>query len=278
MPHGWKSIERASTVEGRHQRRTARRESAYRETMLRTRAPLCNCGQGAPATTPNLPTLSTRSPAPQNLSMRIRNVTGLPVLPQAQTMKPKLTNRPRVWLHQRAKDGLTHQNKLTANHFRSQKSKLNNAKWATQTSKPNYALWAALLDNPMMNPKIQETFGALNWPALSAKGMQHNVNKVAPLTVQVVQRTWKEKRLTCRTLPRAAAIQGVRQYLVNVNERYQIMVCGSPDGNPLQATTRCYIPDTENLTVDKEITSCKPKIGFGVKDTWETTLRCNQKP
>ena len=138
VPHGWKSTQRASTVEGRHQPRTAGRESAYRETMLRTRAPLCICGQGAPATTPNLPTLSTRSPTPQNLPMRIRNVTGPPVLPQAPTKKPQLTNRPRVWLHQRAKDGLTHQNNLTANHFRSQKSKLNNAKWATQTFKPNY--------------------------------------------------------------------------------------------------------------------------------------------
>ena len=194
MPHGWKSTQRASTVEGE----------------ASTRAPLCICGQGAPWTTPNLPTLSTRSPTPQNLSMQIRNVTGPPVLPQALTKKSSLTNRPRVWLHQRAKDGLTHQNNLTANHFRSQKSKLNNAKWATQTFKPNYALCAALLDNPMMNPKIQETFRALNWPALSANGMQHNVNKVAPLTVQVVQRTWKEKRLSSSTLSRAAAIQGVR--------------------------------------------------------------------
>ena len=45
MLHGWKkNIKRASTVEGRYQRRTARRKSAYRETMLRTRAPLnCYC-------------------------------------------------------------------------------------------------------------------------------------------------------------------------------------------------------------------------------------------
>ena len=130
-----------------------------------------------------------------------------------------------------------------------------------------------------MNPKIKETFKALNWPALSAKGMQHNVHKVAQFTVQMVQRTFNEKkRLTCRTLPRAAAIQGVRRYLVDGNKWYQIPVCRSPEGNTIQATTRCSHPVIENLTMDKEITSWKPKIFFGVKDTWEKTLQCNQKP
>ena len=55
----------------------------------------------------------------------------------------------------------------------------------------------------------------------------------------------KRKRTHLQDIARAAAIQGVRQYLVDGNEQYQIPVCGSPDGNPFQATPRCSFPVTE---------------------------------
>ena len=57
----------------------------------------------------------------------------------------------------------------------------------------------------------------------------------------------------------------VHCHIVEGNEWYQIPVCGSPNGNPLQITTRCHFPFTGNLTVDKEITSCKQKYALGWK-------------
>ena len=97
--------------------------------------------------------------------------------------------------------------------------------------KPKYALWAALLDNPYdKTPKSKRHFEPLTDQHRHLSECSTMSTKW-PNGVLMVQRTWKEKRLSRRTLPRAAAIQGVRQYLLDGNRRNKIPKCGSLDGN-----------------------------------------------
>ena len=124
-----------------------------------------------------------------------------------------------------------------------------------------------------MIPRIQETFQSLNFSAQPAMRIQHNVNKVAPLTVQMVQGTRREKGLTCRTLSRAAAIQGVRQCLEEGNRRYRYPVCGSPDGNPFYTTKR----SPRSWKPDSGQGNHQLQPSFVWKIIWETTVQCALK-
>ena len=59
-----------------------------------------------------------------------------------------------------------------------------------------HALYAGLLDNPAYDEqKNPRNIRALHCkcPARSAVGMQHNVNKVTLMTVQMIQGTLKQK-------------------------------------------------------------------------------------
>ena len=129
-----------------------------------------------------------------------------------------------------------------------------------------------------MNPKIQETFWALNWPALSAKGMQHMSTKWPDWQSRWFRGPEKKKDST------AGHCQGLRLSKEWVNTLSMAMSgtklwCAGLRMETLSGPQHAApSPSLKNLTVDKEITSFKPKICFGLKDTWETTLQCNQKP
>ena len=93
---------------------------------------------------------------------------------------------------------------------------------------PNLALWTGLMDNPITSKGLQEIFQAINCPAPSTTGLQHNVNKVGPMMVQMVYRG-PEK---WGTLLRVAVIQGIHQYLSRVTAGTTIPCTGPGIGTP----------------------------------------------
>ena len=88
--------------------------------------------------------------------------------------------------------------KCTYCHFRSEKTKqyeeASTGKRGKKPAKPNLALWTALMDYPIMSKGLQDIFQALNCPAPSTTGLQHNANKVGPMIVQMVQEDLKRER------------------------------------------------------------------------------------
>ena len=126
---------------------------------------------------------------------------------------PNCPNTPGVWLHQRATGGslLDRDSEMHLLPFLEWEDKAvrggKHWKKREKLAKPNLALWTALLDNPIMSKGLQEIFKALNRPAPSTTGLQHNVNKVGPMTVQMVQEDLKrESGLTVRTSWRVAVM------------------------------------------------------------------------
>ena len=78
-------------------------------------------------------------------------------------------------------------------------------------------------------------------------------------------------------MSRAEDIQGVCHYLVDGIERYKIQYAGLRMGTISRPQDAVPSPSLKNLTVDKKITRCKPKICSMMKDTGETTLQCTHK-
>ena len=153
-------------------RRTAEREHANQGAKLRTRAPLCKLRQRGTFNNSELTRTLEKKLTP-NFSMSIRNVTS-PICPNCRT------GLEFDYTIYKAIDGLRYLDNLTANQL---EIELHGTPKSTVSSGQPY-----LTTRPTMNPRIQVT---LNWAclALSAVGMQHNVNKVAPMTFQMSQGT-----------------------------------------------------------------------------------------
>ena len=154
--------------------------------------------------------------------------------------------------------------KCTYCHFRSQKSKLyeevDTGKRGTKPAKPNLALWTALLDNPIMGTGLQEIFQALNCPAPSASGLQHNANKVGPMIVQMVQEDLKRERTHLKDIVEGCGYPRNTPIPVEGDGRYNNPLYWSRDRNPFQPATQSSYTITENVTEDKKIIGCTPGI------------------
>lgn len=85
------------------------------------------------------------------------------------------------------------------------------------------------------------------------------------MPVQMDQEDLRRGRTHLNDLVMGCGYPRLTSIPVEGDGRDKISVCGSRDGKlSTEATIQCPFPVAENLTVDREIARCKPKISFGI--------------